>query len=231
LDAVVLTALAKQPNQRYQSALELQDALEQVPAGDAAGAAPGSLQADAPTRPLPGPHEMAPAVPAAAQPWRWPRWGPAVAGLALGIGLVLLLLWPDGANTPTRPAATSPASPSEPSSTATSAPPRPGVQAALANLTAVVNAALQQGTADREAQDLLHQAQDLTNALQESDKGEGKNGGKDEDEDKGKEAGEKVTELERKVEELIAKGKLRPPATTQIQQAVAQLAQALRQEG
>ena len=40
-----------------------------------------------------------------------------------------------------------------------------------------------------------------------------------------------MAELERKVEELIAKGKLRPPATTQIQQAVAQLAQALQQEG
>jgi hypothetical protein len=30
------------------------------------------------------------------------------------------------------------------------------------------------------------------------------------------------------VEELIGKGKIRPPATTQIQQAVAQLAQAVQ---
>ena len=37
LEAVVLTALAKDPAQRYQSAVELQDALERVLAGDAAG--------------------------------------------------------------------------------------------------------------------------------------------------------------------------------------------------
>jgi hypothetical protein len=35
-------------------------------------------------------------------------------------------------------------------------------------------------------------------------------------------------ELERKVEELIGKGKIRPPATTQIHQAIAELAQAVR---
>jgi hypothetical protein len=40
-----------------------------------------------------------------------------------------------------------------------------------------------------------------------------------------------VTELERKVDELIGKGKIRPPATTQIQGAVAQLALALQQAG
>ena len=40
-----------------------------------------------------------------------------------------------------------------------------------------------------------------------------------------------MAELERKVDELIGQGKIRPPATTQIQQAVAQLAQALQQEG
>jgi hypothetical protein len=40
-----------------------------------------------------------------------------------------------------------------------------------------------------------------------------------------------VAELERKVDELIGKGKIRPPATTQIRQAVAQLAQAVQQPG
>jgi hypothetical protein len=97
------------------------------------------------------------------------------------------------------------------------------VPAALANLTAVVTAARQQGTVDQEAEDLLHQADDLANALQE--------GHKDEDNGKGKEAGKKVAELERKVEELIGKGNIRPPATTQIQQAVAQLALAVQQAG
>jgi hypothetical protein len=38
-----------------------------------------------------------------------------------------------------------------------------------------------------------------------------------------------VAELERKVEELIGKGKIRPPATNQIQGAVAQLALAVQQ--
>jgi hypothetical protein len=33
------------------------------------------------------------------------------------------------------------------------------------------------------------------------------------------------------MDQLIARGKVRPPATTQIQQAVAQLAQAVQQAG
>jgi hypothetical protein len=67
------------------------------------------------------------------------------------------------------------------------------------------------GTVDQEAEDLLHQADDLANALQENpkDKDEGRGKGK------GKQAANKVAELERKVGELIGKGKIRPPATTQ----------------
>jgi eukaryotic-like serine/threonine-protein kinase len=176
LDAVVLTALAKQPDQRYQSTIEMQDALERVLAADTAGTAPGTS-----TRPLPrlpgatGPvrPEMAPGVPAGAQPPRWPRWALAVAGMALGSGLVGLL-WPDGGGAPagreaagpTRPPATSPPSTTPLPSTVMPAPSAPGVQAALANLAAVVNAARQQGIADREAEDLLQQADDLVNALQ-----------------------------------------------------------------
>jgi hypothetical protein len=93
------------------------------------------------------------------------------------------------------------------------------VEAALANLTAVITAARQQGTVDQEAEDLLHQAGDLANALQENPK-EGKADGKDEGGGKGEDAAaKKVAELERKVDELIGKGKIRPPATTQIRQA------------
>ena len=115
-------------------------------------------------------------------------------------------------------------------STATPAPSAPGVPAALANLTAVITTARQQGTADQEAEALLDQAADLANALQagrKDDKGHNKGEGKG----KGQQAAKKLAELQRKVDELIGQGKIRPPATTQIQQAVAQLGQAVQQPG
>jgi hypothetical protein len=102
------------------------------------------------------------------------------------------------------------------------------VEAALANLTAVITAARQQGTVDQEVEELLGQAGDLAKALQENPKeGKGEGGGKG----KGRDAAKKAAELERKVDELIGQGKIRPPATTQIQQAVAQLVQAVQQAG
>jgi hypothetical protein len=109
------------------------------------------------------------------------------------------------------------------------------VEAALANLTAVITAARQQGTADQEAQDLLHQAEDLAKAVQENPKDQDKDDGKDKDggggngKGKGEGAAKKMAELERKVDELISQGKIRPPATVQLLQAVAQLAQAAQQ--
>src|SRR4029453_17006368 len=55
LEAVVLTALAKDPAQRHQSAIELQDALKHVLAGEAVAAGPvGSPVAAAPPEPLVG---------------------------------------------------------------------------------------------------------------------------------------------------------------------------------
>jgi hypothetical protein len=54
---------------------------------------------------------------------------------------------------------------------------------------------------------------------------------KDEGKGKGQPAAKKLAELQRTVDELIGKGKIRPPATTQIQQAVAQLGQAVQQAG
>jgi predicted nuclease with TOPRIM domain len=100
------------------------------------------------------------------------------------------------------------------------APSQSGVRAALANLTAVVTAARQQGSADQQAEDLLHQAEELAKALQERHK-----------QGKGEEAHNKLAELQRKVEELIREGKVRPPATTQLRQAIAELAQAVQQLG
>jgi eukaryotic-like serine/threonine-protein kinase len=236
LEAVVLTALAKDPAQRYQSAVELQHALERVLAGDAVPVLP--------TEPLLEPlgRTGTGATPTAAgddgRGPGWPRWALLVAGTALGIALVVALLWPDGGDSPARlPEAGSGASPATsapssttPGSTATPAPSAPGVPAALANLRSVISAARQQGTADQAAEDLLDQAADLANALEagrKDDKGHNKGEGKG----KGQEAAEKLAELQGKVDELIGKGKIRPPATTQIQQAVAQLGQAVQQAG
>jgi hypothetical protein len=244
----VLTALAKDPAQRYQSAIELQDALERVLAGEAVAAGPGSPRAAAaPTEPLPGlssrtgvlPAATGPAVRGSGQPPGWPRWALPVAGIALGIGLLVALLWPDGGTTPARREAGPTASPATSASSTTTprsttpAPSAPGVEAALANLTAVITAARQQGTIDQEAEDLLHQADDLASALQEDPKDQDKDDSKDEDRGngKGQDAAKKVAELERKVDELIGKGKIRPPATTQIHGAVAELALAVQQAG
>jgi hypothetical protein len=172
----------------------------------------------------------------------WVRWALAVAGLALGIALVAWL-WPDDASTPTARKAGPTAAPATGASATTAsgstAPPGPsasGVNTALANLTAVITAARQQGTVDQEAEDLLHQADDLANALQQEDpkdqdKDKSKDEGKGRGNGKGGDAAKKVAELEGKVNELISQGKIRPPATTEIQQAVAQLALAVQQAG
>jgi len=247
LDAVVLTALAKDPAHRYQRAIELQDALEQVLARDAVAAGRvGSGAAAVPTEPLPGlpartgvlVAATGPAVRGSGQRPGWPRWALAVAGMALGLGLVAAVLWPEGGSTPTREAGpTAPAAGAASTTTPGSATPAPsasGVEAALANLSAVITAARQQGTIDQEAEDLLHQANDLANAVQEDPKNEDpKNHDKDRGGGKGKgrDAAKKAAELERKVDELIGRDKIRPPATTQIQQAVARLVQAVQQAG
>jgi hypothetical protein len=236
LEAVVLTALAKDPAQRYQSAVELQHALERVLAGDAAPALPTEPLLEPLGRTGTTPTAIGPAAGDDGRGPGWPRWALLVAGTALGIALVAALLWPDGDDSPARlPEAGSGASPatSAPSSatagsTATPAPSAPGVPAALANLTAVIGAARQQGTADQEAEDLLDQAADLANALEagrKDDKGHNKGEGK------GQGAAKKLAELQGKVDELVGEGKIRPPATTQIQQAVAQLGQAVQQTG
>jgi hypothetical protein len=206
----------------------MQEALGRVLIGDVVVAGPGRPQAAAaPTEPLPGlpggtgvvSPGMAPGVQAAAQRSEWPRWALLMAGMVLGLGLVVAVLWPDGGAPTGRRQATPTTTPAtSPPSTTAPPPSQADVQGALANLAAVVAAARQQGTVDQEAQDLLHQVDDLEKALRE---GKGN--------DKGEKADKKLAELDRKVEELISKGKLRPPATTQIQQAVAQLAQAVQQ--
>src|SRR5215211_6218235 len=128
LDAVVLTALAKDPAQRYQSAIELQDALEQVLAGDATAAGPHRRPAAAvPTEPLPSlpgrtgvlAAATGSAVRGSGRRPAWTRWAFPVAGMALGIGLVVALLWPDGGSIPTRREAGPTAAPATGASSAT----------------------------------------------------------------------------------------------------------------
>jgi hypothetical protein len=102
------------------------------------------------------------------------------------------------------------------------------VPAALANLTAVITTARQQGTADQQAEALLDQAANLGNALEAGPK-DNRGHNKDKGKGKGQEAAKKLAELQGKVDELIGQGNIRPPATTQIQQAIAQLGQAVQQ--
>jgi eukaryotic-like serine/threonine-protein kinase len=122
LDAVVLTALAKDPARRYQSAIELHHALERVLVGDAAPALPTEPLLEPLGRTGTGATPMA-TGPVAGDDGRgpgWRRWALLVAGTALGVALVVALLWPGGGDTPARlPEAGSGASP------ASSAPPRP----------------------------------------------------------------------------------------------------------
>jgi eukaryotic-like serine/threonine-protein kinase len=238
LDQVVLTALAKDPAQRYQGAVELQHALQRVPAGDATPA----LSTEPLLEPLGRTGTTPMAIGSVAEEGgrgpRWPRWALLVAGTALGIALVVALLWPDGGDTPARlpeagsgaaPATSAPSS-TIPASTAPPAPSAPGVPAALADLRAVITTARQQGTADQEAEALLNQAADVANAL-EAGRKDNRGHNKDDGKGKGQGAAKKLAELQRQVDELIGQGKIRPPATTQIQQAVAQLAQAVQQPG
>ena len=91
---------------------------------------------------------------------------------------------------------------------------RQGVPAALANLTAVITTARQQGTADQQAEDLLDQAADLANARpagrKDDSKGDNKDEGQGKGVGKGQEAAKRLAELQRTVDELIGQGKIRP---------------------
>jgi eukaryotic-like serine/threonine-protein kinase len=236
LDAVVLTALAKDPAQRYQSATDMQEALQGVLAGDAAAAVATEPFPEPLGRPGTTPTAIGPAAGDDGRGPGWPRWALLAAGTALGIALVIVLLWPGGGDTPAwLPEAGSGASPATsapsqttPASTAPPAPSAPGVPAALANLTAVITTARQQGTADQAAEKLVDQAADLANAL-EAGRKDNRGHDKDDGKGKGQQAAKKLAEFQRTVDELIGEGNIRPPATTQIQQAVAQLGQAVQQ--
>jgi hypothetical protein len=204
LDRVVLTALAKDPARRYQSAVELHHALERVLAGDAVAAVATEPLLARLGRTGTTPTAIGPAAGDDGRDRMAPLGPPGGdgAGDRAGRG-VAVARWGD--DTPTGlPEAGSGGSPvtsvsssTTSGSTARPAPAAPGVPAALVNLTAVITTARQQGTADQQAEALLSQAADLANALEVGRKdntGHNKDQGKGKG--KGQEAAKKLAELQ-----------------------------------
>jgi Protein kinase domain len=230
LDAVVMTALAKEPARRYQTATAMGQELVRIVGRDAAGvrAPPWPVAAGSPGLPTtssgsaPTAVVAARAVRGAARRPGWTRWS-----LAAGTGLVGLLagVWwlgggpaiiseqgaPAATTAPT--ALTTTTVTTRPPTTSTTTPFQPGVRGALARLRAAIMAGERQGTIDPDAEDLLHQADDVVRAVREDDADKARN---------------KLEELRHKVDELIDEGKIAPAAAGGVRQAVAQLARAVR---
>jgi hypothetical protein len=220
LEAVVLTALAKQPAARYQSAAAMAQDLDRAIANAGADSMPlVDPGAGLPTDRLPSVIPAGAAtVPMASAARRRPGWVPWALVAALGI-IVAVALWPRGVDPPaaqqqpTGPPASTAAPPATPAATTQSTQPQGELPAALANLAQVITAGQQQGMVDNSAQDLLKQAEEVLRAADE---------GKAEDVDK------KLQHLHRKTDEQIDKGKIRGPAAAQVRQAVVQFSQLVR---
>ncbi|MDF2741563.1 MAG: serine/threonine protein kinase [Actinomycetia bacterium] len=217
LEAVILTALARDPADRYQSAAAMAKDLNRIIADTGPGSAPlTGTGGAAPTDRLPSSIPAgAVAVPMASTALRrpgWVRW--ALAGAMGIVALVAVALWSRGGDPPAAPQPTQPAASTTTTSAGTTSPTqsRAELPAALANLAQVISAGQQQGTVDNSAEELLKQAEEVLRGAQE---------GKGEDVDK------KLLDLQRKTDEQIAKGKIRGPAAGQVRQAVAQFSQAV----
>ena len=221
LEAVILTALAKDPADRYQSAATMAQDLDRIVADTDAGGPPLAGEGGAvPTDRLPSSIPASATVPMASAAVRrpgWVRW--ALVGAVGIVALVAVALWPRGGDPPTAPQparpAASTAAPTTTTSAGTTSPSRSQGEsaAALANLAQVISAAQQQGTVDNSAEDVLKQAEEVLRGAQE---------GKGEDVDK------KLQDLQRKTDEQIDKGKIRGQAAGQVRQAVTQFIQAVR---
>jgi hypothetical protein len=221
LEGVILTALARDPADRYQSAAAMAQDLNRIIADTGPGSAPlTGTGGAAPTDRLPSSIPAgAAAVPMASTALRrpgWVRW--ALAGAMGIVALVAVALWSRGGDPPAAPQPTQPAAstagPTTTTSAGTTSPTQSQAElpAALANLAQVISAGQQQGTVDNSADDLLKQAEEVLRGAQE---------GKGEDVDK------KLQDLQRNTDEQIAKGKIRGPAAGQVRQAVAQFSQAV----
>jgi hypothetical protein len=238
LEAVVMTALAKEPMRRYQTASAMGHDLERVVGGGAAGAVPPLAAAGSTTETLGRPVTTSGSAPTVVLSGRAARgvarrpgragW-PLLAGAGLVLLLVVVVLWWLGGGSPTVGGRAGPAATTASTPTPTTAPTRattssstpttqaqPGLPAALATLREVIMAGERQGTIDPAAEDLLHQAEDVVRAVQEGH---------------GDDVGKKLKELERKVDELTREGKISPSAASGVRQAVVQFSGAVERSG
>jgi serine/threonine-protein kinase len=234
LDAVVLTALAKQPSQRYQTAEAMgQDLARMVrdrggpvplrPAADPAGGpfgSPATPSVSATTAVIAGR-----AVRAGARRPGWNRWA-LPAGALLVVVVVAVAVWSlrsgggtvqpqAGPPSTALSAATTTTAPAQPTTTATTQA-QSSVSVAMANLTEVITTGQRQGTIDQGGEDLLHQAEDVVRAVQEGHADD---------------ARKKFEELEHKADELIDEGKISPQAVGAVRQALAQFDSATQRSG
>jgi serine/threonine-protein kinase len=238
LEAVVMTALAKDPARRFQTASAMGEALARIVRGDAAGVVPPATAGAAPVA-LGGPATTsgsAPTVVLATRAGRGDahrrgrvRW-PLLAGISL-VAVILVggLWWLGRGDAPTAgggagPAVTTPSTPTTEraatsasmSTTTATTQAQGGLPVALANLRQVILAGQQQGTIDPAGEDLLHQAEDVVRAVQEGH---------------GDDAGKKLEELGRKVDELIREGKVSPSAAGEVREAVTRFSQEVQGSG
>ena len=235
LDAVVLTALAKQPSQRYQTAEAMgQDLARMVrdrggpvplrPAADPAGGpfgSPATPSASATTAVIAGR-----AVRAGARRPGWNRWALPAGALLVVVVAVAVAVWSlrsgggtvqpqAGPPSTALSAATTTTAPAQPTTTATTQA-QSSVSVAMANLTEVITTGQRQGMIDQGGEDLLHQAEDVVRAVQEGHADD---------------ARKKFEELEHKADELIDEGKISPQAVGAVRQALAQFDSATQRSG
>src|SRR5829696_4257001 len=218
LEAVVLTALAKEPADRYQSAAAMAQDLGQIVTDAGAGDMLPGAHGGPPTDRLPSVIATSSAATAktASPALLRPGWIPWALVGTLGVVALVVALWPRGGDPPASPQATTvstAAPPTRPAGTTSPTQPQVELPAALANLSQVISAGRQDGTIDNSAEDLLKQAEEALRTAQEG---------------KGEDADKKLQDLQRKTDEQVDKGKIRGPAADQVRQAVAQFSQAVR---
>ena len=238
LDAVVLTALAKQPSRRYQSAAEMGQALTRcgggsggpVPLGSAPGGVPvGSARGGVGTRTAGSASAATTVIAGRAVRGRgrrpvWAGWLLAgVAAVALVAAIMMWSLRDGGTAQPqaglgvtassTPSTSSTPPTMSTPPTTALTSAPASSVSGALANFADVIATGQREGMIDEDGEELVKQAEEIAHAAQEGHRGEVRR---------------KLRDLERKADELIHDGQISPPATGAVRQALAQFETAVR---